>query len=709
MQATLGDALSKLDELKRADKAEIPAGFDMEAVQGQAKVHMNEGHYATAQQEAEAAVATLAAMLERIREQEIERTKFLAAQVKTLRRVVDPAATHPAVATELSVGRRAEVRAQQAEQQSDYHEAAAAYEAARAAYQAVAERLTEEQERELAGARAHVQQLLKEADGAPAEIVGQASEAAQVALTSARGPGGESLAVLNKAEADLAAALAQTVLFGEASERRATAERVQRRAAALPMVAVEVEPAEQVIQAAAAEFDAGRWAEARDRYAEAAQLWTSLERNALERDAVAKEEAQERRRQALEAEVQQQLAALEHLEEEFEALGIPPGTGQKRGTLQAGLDAVAQLEQTEGRDEALDQLETLREQVVSALQETKASLQDWLQRDLAALGESWRELAGRAGAFLPQQQAEQFEQQLSSVRRAVTDQQWESARSGLREGRALLQQAEQVARSEVERTVQATFGEVVEALKRAFDRRQWAEAREQYAEAAEAWGPLIHEGEARARADSERGQQLEAARQRLRVLVEQAGEAPAEVVGDVLAKAEQMLATQKPVIEAMQEAEVQLTATLAEVPLFSTAAERRNAAQEQERRTLALQPRRRQLGAARKLMREAEAAFTQHNWDLVQQRYPAAADAFASLEHILVEQPTQVTTRDEERPRTTRRLAAIAAGLLLVAGSVDVGRPASAPGSVPGRTRWRRPAKRRDPTGPESVSPFGAG
>ena len=48
---------------------------------------------------------------------------------------------------------------------------------------------------------------------------------------------------------------------------------------------------------------------------------------------------------------------------------------------------------------------------------------------------------------------------------------------------------------------------------------------------AEAWGPLIHEGEARARADSERGQQLEAARQRLRVLVEQAGEAPAEVVG----------------------------------------------------------------------------------------------------------------------------------------------------------------------------------
>ena len=675
------------------------------------------------------------------------------------------------------------------------------------------------------------------------------------------------------------------------------------------MVAVEVEPAEQVIQAAAAEFDAGRWAEARDRYAEATQLWTSLERNALERDAAAKEEAQERRRQALEAEVQQQLAALEHLEEEFEALGIPPGTGQKRGTLQAGLDAVAQLEQTEGRDEALDQLETLREQVVSALQETKASLQDWLQRDLAALGESWRELAGRAGAFLPQQQAEQFEQQLSSVRRAVTDQQWESARSGLREGRALLQQAEQVARSEVERTVQATFGEVVEALEalkrsdegtvptgfdlkarqagvealmsegqfvsahqeaeavkatlaaaleqlhrgqiegaaaareqmetvlrevdldvvravaaaeveqgnqaqkaavgaeerddyraataayeaarvayqaasallveqqqrevdsrkeevqallaeaegtaaeitepareiarqalepaepldrgatlallarareeltrsveeaalfalaaeqkqaadaaeqritglpltareqrtahrlmsravRAFDRRQWAEAREQYAEAAEAWGPLIHEGEARARADSERGQQLEAARQRLRVLVEQAGEAPAEVVGDVLAKAEQMLATQKPVIEAMQEAEVQLTATLAEVPLFSTAAERRNAAQEQERRTLALQPRRRQLGAARKLMREAEAAFTQHNWDLAQQRYPAAADAFASLEHILVEQPTQVTTRDEERPRTTRRLAAIAAGLLLVAGSV---------------------------------------
>ena len=151
VQATLGDALSKLDELKRADKAEIPAGFDVEAVQGQAKVHMNEGHYATAQQEAEAAVATLAATLERIREQEIERTKFLAAQVKTLRRVVDPAATHPAVATELSVGRRAEVRAQQAEQQSDYHEAAAAYEAARAAYQAVAERLTEEQERELAG------------------------------------------------------------------------------------------------------------------------------------------------------------------------------------------------------------------------------------------------------------------------------------------------------------------------------------------------------------------------------------------------------------------------------------------------------------------------------------------------------------------------------------------------------------------------------
>ena len=406
MQATLGDALSKLDELKRADKPRYRPGLMWRRFRDRPRWHMNEGHYATAQQEAEAAVATLAATLERIREQEIERTKFLAAQVKTLRRVVDPAATHPAVATELSVGRRAEVRAQQAEQQSDYHEAAAAYEAARAAYQAVAERLTEEQERELAGARAHVQQLLKEADGAPAEIVGQASEAAQVALTSARGPGGESLAVLNKAEADLAAALAQTVLFGEASERRATAERVQRRAAALPMVAVEVEPAEQVIQAAAAEFDAGRWAEARDRYAEAAQLWTSLERNALERDAAAKEEAQERWRQALEAEVQQQLAALEHLEEEFEALGIPPGTGQKRGTLQAGLDAVAQLEQTEGRDEGLDQLETLREQVVSALQETKASLQDWLQRALAALGESWRELAGRAGAFLPQQHAE---------------------------------------------------------------------------------------------------------------------------------------------------------------------------------------------------------------------------------------------------------------------------------------------------------------
>ena len=160
---------------------------------------------------------------------------------------------------------------------------------------------------------------------------------------------------------------------------------------------------------------------------------------------------EECRRETIRTQIGTQLDKLERLEKRMGVLGVPRVESRQMEALRARLSAIAERDAAGEHEEALDRLSSLWGQIGEAQQEQEASVREWFERGVAELRTRWQELAGRAGAFLPQPTAEQFEQLLDTVERAVADGEWERARSGLEQGRALPEQAEEAARRETER------------------------------------------------------------------------------------------------------------------------------------------------------------------------------------------------------------------------------------------------------------------
>ncbi len=165
----------------------------------------------------------------------------------------------------------------------------------------------------------------------------------------------------------------------------------------------------------------------------------------------------------------------------------------------------------------------------------------------------------------------------------------------------------------------------------AFERHRWAEARDQYAESAQAWTALEAEGQKRAAEARERAREIAAAKQALGSRIEQSRAEPDEIVAAIRAQAAKFVADAQATMERLREVDAALAAAIAEGPPYRAAAAQRAQAKVEEQRAVALRPSSRPLKAARKVAAEAEAHFGARRWQQAAERYTAASAAFAAL------------------------------------------------------------------------------
>ncbi len=203
----------------------------------------------------------------------------------------------------------------------------------------------------------------------------------------------------------------------------------------------------------------------------------------------------------------------------------------------------------------------------------------------------------------------------------------------------------------------------------AFERRRWAEARDQYAESAKAWTALEAEGQKRAAAARERAREIAAAKQALGGRIEQSRAEPDEVVAAARAQAEKVVTDAQAAIETLREADTRLTAAIAEGPPYGAAAAQREQAKIEEQRAVAARPSSRPLKAARKLAAEAEAHFGARRWAQAAERYTAASAAFAALASAQAAAATPAAPAARPLPLP---VAAIGGGVAALAAVVGV-------------------------------------
>ena len=246
----------------------------------------------------------------------------------------------------------------------------------------------------------------------------------------------EAVAALRDALAELTAARTGVAAFADAEAKRTAAQAAEQRAATLQHVDRGARRAAARLSSDAARlFEARQWADAAARYADAAAAWQALE---------TKERAD-----ALGDEVSGVLERLAQLGAHASALELTvdaPGLAE----LRRDLGTATELARGGAREQAVEQLEGVRDAAAAAETAYAAALAAALGRGAGAAGTRWTELAGRAGGLATPQRAAEAERQLNAVGAAVDTAAWDAARRGLEAVSAWLTRTESDLRGEAE-------------------------------------------------------------------------------------------------------------------------------------------------------------------------------------------------------------------------------------------------------------------
>jgi hypothetical protein len=180
----------------------------------------------------------------------------------------------------------------------------------------------------------------------------------------------------------------------------------------------------------------------------------------------------------------------------------------------------------------------------------------------------------------------------------------------------------------------AEVAALLTGAEQAFERRVWDDARTRYGSASARLDAIEATVATRIADEKERAATLDAARKDLRAAAAQARQEPAEVVGDALHAADELLQAKSVELGALAGAAAALAAAVKEVPQYRQAAEQRSAAHAAATRAAEKKLSARALKKPAKALAEADQVFAQRQWGTAAQRFTAVAQAYGAAEQV---------------------------------------------------------------------------